>query len=63
MRLAATIVLMALPIALFFVVYYLNPDYVMLLFTDPLGRKMIAGGAVLQVLGAIAIKKIVNIKV
>lgn len=57
------IVLMALPIALFFVVYYLNPDYVMLLFTDPLGRKMIAGAAVLQVLGAVAIKKIVNIKV
>ncbi|MGQ0635795.1 MAG: type II secretion system F family protein [Planctomycetaceae bacterium] len=57
------IVLMALPIALFFVVYYLNPDYVMLLFTDPLGRKMIASAAVLQVMGAIAIKKIVNIKV
>jgi tight adherence protein B len=57
------IVLMALPIALFFVVYYLNPDYIMLLFTDPLGRKMIATAAVLQVLGAVAIKKIVNIKV
>ena len=57
------IVLMALPIALFFVVYHLNPDYIMLLFTDALGRKMIAGAAVLQVLGAICIKKIVNIKV
>lgn len=57
------IVLMALPIALFFVVYYLNPDYIMLLFTDPLGRKMIATAAVLQVLGAVCIKKIVNIKV
>jgi tight adherence protein B len=57
------IVLMALPIALFFVVYHLNPDYIMLLFTDPLGRKMIASAAVLQVMGAISIKKIVNIKV
>lgn len=57
------IVLMALPIALFFVVYHLNPDYIMLLFTDPLGRKMIAAAAVLQVFGAICIKKIVNIKV
>jgi len=57
------IVLMALPIALFFVVYHLNPDYIMLLFTDPLGRKMIATAAVLQVLGAVAIKKIVSIKV
>jgi tight adherence protein B len=57
------IVLMALPIALFFVVYHLNPDYIMLLFTDPLGRKMIAAAAVLQVMGAISIKKIVSIKV
>ncbi len=57
------VVLMALPIVLFFAVYYLNPEYVMLLFTDPLGRKMVAVAAVLQVLGAICIKKIVAIKV
>jgi tight adherence protein B len=57
------VVLMALPIALFVAVYYLNPTYVMLLFTEELGRQMIAGAAVLQVLGAICIKKIVNIKI
>lgn len=57
------VVLMALPIALFFAVYYMNPDYMMLLFTDPLGKKLIGGAAFLQVLGAITIKKIVNIKV
>jgi len=57
------VVLMALPIALFFAVYYLNPDYVMLLFTEELGRKMVAGAAVLQVAGAVTIKKIVNIKI
>lgn len=57
------VVLMALPIALFFAVYHLNPDYVMLLFEDELGRKMIAVAIVLQILGAIAIKKIVTIKV
>lgn len=57
------VVLMALPIALFFAVYYLNPPYVMLLFTDPMGKKMIAVAAVLQVLGAVAIKKIVAIKI
>uniref|UniRef100_A0A7C2P2J3 Secretion protein n=1 Tax=Schlesneria paludicola TaxID=360056 RepID=A0A7C2P2J3_9PLAN len=61
-RLSGT-VLMALPIAIFFAVYYLNPEYVMLLFTTPLGKKMIAGGVILQVLGAIAIKKIIDIKV
>jgi tight adherence protein B len=57
------VVLMGLPIALFFAVYHLNPDYVMLLFTEELGRTMIAAAAVLQVLGAVAIKKIVDIKI
>jgi len=57
------IVLMALPIALFFAVYYLNAEYVMLLFNDEMGRKMLGGAAILQVLGAYCIKKIVNIKI
>jgi tight adherence protein B len=57
------IVLLALPPALFLAVYRLNPDYVMPLFTDPMGRQMLAGGVVMQLLGAIVIKKIINIKV
>jgi tight adherence protein B len=57
------VVLLALPIALFFVVYYLNPTYVMVLFTDPLGKKMLAGAVVMQVIGALVIRKIINIKV
>jgi tight adherence protein B len=56
-------VLMALPIAIFLAVYYLNPDYVMLLFTTELGKKMVAVGVVMQILGAICIKKIIDIKV
>jgi tight adherence protein B len=57
------IVLMALPVLLFFAVYYLNPDYIMLLFTDPMGTKMLAVAVFLQVVGALVIRKIVNIKV
>jgi tight adherence protein B len=57
------IVLLALPPVLFGVVYYLNPDYVMVLFTDPMGRKMLAGGVIMQFIGALVIRKIVNIKV
>lgn len=57
------IVLMLLPVALFFAVLYLNPEYVMTLFTDELGRKMIGAAIFLQVLGAVAIKKIIQIKV
>jgi tight adherence protein B len=56
-------VLMALPIAIFIAVYYLNQDYVMLLFTTDLGKKMIGFGVVMQILGAISIKKIIDIKV
>jgi len=57
------IVLLALPPVLFLAVYRLNPEYVMPLFTDPMGRQMLAGGIVMQLLGAIVIKKIINIKV
>jgi tight adherence protein B len=57
------IVLLAMPPALFAAVYKLNPDYVMLLFTDELGKKMLIGTIVLQLMGAWMIRKIVNIKV
>jgi len=56
-------VLLALPIVLFVVVYFLNPDYVMLLFTDPTGKKMLAGAIGMQLLGALVIRKIINIKI
>lgn len=57
------IVLLALPPALFVAVYRLNPDYVMVLFTDEMGKQMLIGGLIMQVLGALVIRKIVNIKV
>jgi tight adherence protein B len=57
------IVLLALPPVLFAVVYRMNPDYLMLLFTDDLGKKMLVGGIVSQLFGALMIRKIVNIKV
>lgn len=57
------IVLMVLPIAIFVAVYYLNPEYVMLLFTEELGRKMVGVAIFLQVLGAFVMKKIIEIKI
>jgi tight adherence protein B len=57
------IVLLALPPVLFIVMYRLNPDYVMTLFTDPLGNQMLIVAVILQILGALVIKKIINIKV
>ena len=55
------IVLLVLPLVLFIAVYRLNPDYVNLLFTEEMGRKMLAAGIVMQVLGALVIRKLVNI--
>ncbi|HID21427.1 MAG TPA: secretion protein, partial [Planctomycetaceae bacterium] len=39
------VVLMGLPIVLFVAVYQINSEYVMLLFTDPVGKKMLAFAA------------------
>lgn len=57
------IVLLALPPILFCVMLRLNYDYVMMLFNDPLGRKMLIAGIISQIFGAIVIKKIITIKV
>jgi tight adherence protein B len=57
------LVLIALPFGLFLMMLHMKPDYVSLLWTDPLGIKMSVFALVLQVLGAYAIKKIVDIKV
>ncbi len=57
------VVLLGLPPALFLGVWRLNPDYVMPLFTDPLGKKMLISGLIMQTVGALVIRKIVNIKV
>jgi tight adherence protein B len=57
------IVLLALPPVLFIAMWRINPDYLMVLFTDPLGNKMLAAAAVLMLIGALVIKKIINIQV
>jgi len=57
------VVLLALPVVLFMAVYKLNPDYIAVLWTDPLGKKMLAMAIVFQVIGALMIRKIVNIRV
>lgn len=56
-------VLLGLPVVLFVVLYRMNPTYVMVLFNDSLGQKMLAVAVVLMMFGALMIRKIVNIKV
>jgi tight adherence protein B len=57
------VVLLVLPFVLFLAVYQLNPSYVTVLFTDPMGTKMLTVAVIMQILGALVIRKIVNIKV
>jgi tight adherence protein B len=57
------IVLIALPFVLFIVMLHIQPAYVATLWTHPLGIKMSIFAIVMQILGAIVIRKIVNIKV
>jgi tight adherence protein B len=57
------VVLLGLPVVLFLAVYKLNPTYVLVLFTDPMGKKMLAVAVFLQLIGALVIRKIVNIRV
>jgi tight adherence protein B len=57
------VVLIALPFALFAFMLNTKPDYVESLWTTELGKKMSAAAIVAQILGALVIRKIVNIKV
>lgn len=57
------IVLMALPLLMFAAIYFLNRSYVMVLFSDPVGQKMLGGAILLQFLGAWSIRRIVQIDI
>src|SRR5687767_10765822 len=57
------VVLIALPIGLFMLMLWMKPDYIELLWKDPMGIKMSIGAIVLMIIGSYAIKKIVDIKV
>ena len=56
-------ILSIMPLILFVVTNLLNPGYASLLFKDPTGRLLLYGGLSSMVIGMLAIRKIVNIKV
>jgi tight adherence protein B len=55
--------LAVLPIIVGACIYMLNPSYMKLLFTHPMGKLMVATAAVMQVIGYIWIRNIVNIEI
>jgi tight adherence protein B len=56
-------VLAVLPIAVATIIYFLNPNYMMILFTDPLGKLMLGTASVMQLIGFLWIRNIVNIDI
>lgn len=60
-RLSA-VILFALPFALGALLLLINPEHVLLLFRDPIGRQMTVGAGALMVIGAVIIKRMVTIR-
>jgi tight adherence protein B len=57
------VILIALPFGLFLMMLHIKPEYIEKLWTHELGVKMSVFALVMQLLGAVVIRKIVNIKV
>jgi tight adherence protein B len=50
----------ALPLAVMTLVYITSPNYITILFTDPLGHAMLAGCAVWMGIGVLVMRKMIN---
>jgi tight adherence protein B len=61
-RLSA-IILGILPFFIFSILYFLRKDYVMILFTDPLGKKLMVAGIISLIIGILTMKKMIQVRV
>ncbi len=57
---ASATIIGALPIAVMILVYVTSPQYMSLLWTEPLGRMMMAGSAVWMSIGIFVMRKMIN---
>jgi tight adherence protein B len=57
------LILLGLPIVVGFLLYETNPEYMGLLFTDPIGQNLVMIGSFLMVTGTIIMKRMVAIRV
>jgi tight adherence protein B len=55
--------LSALPIIIFSILYMLNPQYMSILFTDPIGKILIVAAITMQLMGFLWIRKIIKIEI
>jgi tight adherence protein B len=59
----SAVILIALPFIVVLLLRLLNPHYISLLWTDPAGRVMCGVAVIMMILGALVMKKIVNIEI
>ncbi len=59
----SAVVLLALPFAAAGILYLIKPEYMSLLFTEPLGRTMIKSALVSMFMGYVVIRRMVNFRV
>jgi tight adherence protein B len=57
---ASASIIGALPVAVMTLVYLTSPTYISLLWTEPVGRVMLAGSAVWMTMGVLVMKKMIN---
>ena len=60
---ASGVVLALMPIAVGGIMSVVNPGYLTPLFTEPLGRMAIVVGIIMEIIGYLVIRRIVDIKV
>lgn len=59
----SAIILIALPFLIFLILSFMAPDYIKVLITEDIGKKMICGSLFMMALGVLVMKKMINIKV
>jgi tight adherence protein B len=58
----SAVILVLLPVVMFIIIYFLNYNYISLLWTDTEGQKLMAGGIVMLILGVMMIRRIIRIE-
>ena len=58
----SAIILMLLPFVVTLFLFVSNPEYIMRLFTDPLGWAMLAAGVIMLGIGGFWLTKVINLK-
>jgi tight adherence protein B len=59
----SAIILIAIPFFVGLAISFTNPDYINILFDDPIGRILVGTSLFMMFIGVMAMKKIISIKV